>query len=163
MVPPTPSPPLRERLLVLLLRVGAVLTGSALFAALLPTEWMASVHRALGLGAFPESPLTEYLTRSISLLYAAHGGVLFVVSTDVRRYRPLVIYLGWLNIALGAALTAIDLAAPLPLWWTLSEGPWVAISGVVILALAPPPARMARPSGDGAPGLEGGGGGSASD
>lgn len=125
-----------ERLLVALLRLGALLTGSAVFAVFLPAETMAAVHERLGLGAFPDTALTSYLARSLSAMYAFHGALLFILSTDVRRYRKAIVFLGWTTAALGAALLGIDLQAPMPLWWTLAEGPWVIVIGVVLATLA---------------------------
>lgn len=125
-----------ERLLVALLRLGAVLTGSAFFAVLMPEQSMAAVHQSLGLGEFPASPLTSYLTRSLSAMYAFHGALLFILATDVQRYRPAIIFLGWTTAIFGVALLGIDLRAPMPLWWTLIEGPSVIGIGLVLVGLA---------------------------
>ena len=125
-----------ERLLVFLLRVGAVLTGSAFFAIFLPESTMASIHLDLGLGEFPATPLTNYLTRSLSAMYAFHGGLLFVLLTNVRRFRMVILFVGCATAGLGVALTAIDLQAPMPGWWTFAEGPWVVVIGIVLALLA---------------------------
>ena len=125
-----------ERLLVILLRLGGVLTLLAAPMALLPESWMASNHRWLGLGDFPASPLVDYLTRSISCLYALHGGLLLLISTDPRRYAPIVRYVAWANVVLGPALLAIDLHAGMPRWWTLAEGPPLTATGLVLLWLS---------------------------
>jgi hypothetical protein len=124
-----------ERNLVFLLRVGAVLTGSAFFTIFLPEATMASVHENLGLGRFPASPLTNYLTRSLSAMYAFHGGLLFVLSTNVRRFQPVIVFVGWATAALGLLLLGIDLRAPMPGWWVFAEGPWVIAIGLVITGL----------------------------
>lgn len=97
---------------------------------------MAATHRFLGLGDMPDGPLVQYLTRSISGLYAVHGGVMLVASLDVRRYRGVVLYLGAASIAFGTVVTIIDLLAPLPWYWTVSEGPPTAVMGGVIVWLA---------------------------
>ncbi len=76
----------RERTLVLLLYVSGGVMLLAVFAIFLPTEWMATTHRWLGLGEFPASPLVDYLTRSISALYAIYGGLLVLLARDVRRF-----------------------------------------------------------------------------
>ena len=55
----------------------------AFFAIFLPVRWMAVTHEWLGLGEFPASPLVDYLTRSASLLYAWHGGLLLVLSPRI--------------------------------------------------------------------------------
>ncbi|MCP4204584.1 MAG: hypothetical protein GY769_21970 [bacterium] len=130
--PRTPN----ERLLVVLLRVGAVLTGSAFFTMFLPETTMASVHEGLGLGEFPASPLTNYLTRSLSAMYAFHGGLLFVLSTNVRRFKLVILFLGWATAVLGTAFLLIDLHAPMPGWWVFAEGPWVILIGLVIAELS---------------------------
>lgn len=124
-----------ERWLVALLRFGGVLLGSAIFAVFLPGERMAAIHRGLGLGEYPEAPLTAYLTRSLSVMYAFHGGLLLALSTDVRRFRPVLRFVAWATLGLGVALTAIDLHAGMPRWWLLLEGPWVIAVGCLLVWL----------------------------
>ena len=104
----------------------------ATFAIFMPVSWMAESHEWLGMGDFPESPLVDYLTRSISFLYAMHGGLLLLVAGDIQRYRSVLLYLGIVTAAGGVLLTGIDLHAGMPTWWTLCEGPPVALIGVLI-------------------------------
>ena len=118
--------------LVFLLRCGAVLTGSAFLAVFLPVDWMASMHRWLGLGEFPRTPLVDYLARSVAAFYGFHGVLLFVISTDVVRYRSLVWYVAVMNVVFGLMLLAIDIHAGLPAYWTAFEGPPVAIIGILV-------------------------------
>ena len=59
----------------------------------MPTTWIVATHKWLGLGDFPDAPITQYLARSISALYAIFGGLVIVVSTDVRRYVPVIRFL----------------------------------------------------------------------
>jgi hypothetical protein len=124
-----------ERWLVVLLRFGGVLLGTAVLAIFLPDAVMAAIHRRLGLGEYPGAPLTAYLTRSVAALYAFHGGLLLALSTDVRRFRPVLVFVAWATLAFGLALTGIDLHAGLPVWWTLLEGPWVLLVGVLLVVL----------------------------
>jgi len=118
--------------LVLLLRCGAVLTGSAFLAVFLPVDSMASTHRWLGLGEFPRTPIVDYLARSVAAFYGFHGVLLFVISTDVVRYRPLVWYVAAMNVVFGFMLLAIDLQAGLPAQWTAFEGPPVVVIGMLV-------------------------------
>ena len=60
----------QEKALVFLLRICGAIMLSAFATLFLPVDWMAATHRWLGLGEFPESPLVDYLARSI---LAAHG------------------------------------------------------------------------------------------
>jgi hypothetical protein len=124
-----------ERILVLLLRLCGGIMLLAFPAALLPSEWMAAHHVWLGLGPFPAGALVDYLTRSASMLYGIHGGILLVVASRPRRYRSLILYLALMNMVFGAAMVAIDLNAAMPSWWTLVEGPSIFAFGLVMLVL----------------------------
>jgi hypothetical protein len=121
-----------HRPLVLLLRCGAVLTGSAFLALFLPVESMASTHRWLGLGEFPRAPIVDYLARSVAAFYGFHGVLLFLISTDVVRFRPLVWYVAVMNVLLGVTLLAIDVHAGLPAYWIALEGPPVIVIGLLV-------------------------------
>jgi hypothetical protein len=130
------------RLVVLLLRLAGTVTAIAFLATLLPVEFMAKTHRALGLGEFPRAPVVDYLARSVAALYGFHGLLLLLVATDIDRYRPVVWFIAFLNIAFGFMIIAIDLHAGLPRYWTLGEGPPIIAFGVVLAVLMrsiPPP------------------------
>lgn len=124
-----------ERWLIFLLRLGGLLTGSAVLAIFLPEATMASIHQKLGLGEFPAAPLTDYLTRSLSAMYAFHGAILLALSTDIRRYQPVIVVVAWATASMGVILTGVDLWAPMPIWWALAEGPWIVLMGLALLSL----------------------------
>ncbi len=126
---------LHEKILIWILRIGGVMTVLAFPTALLPASTMAEIHAWLGLGSFPDQPITSYRARSLSLLYGFHGVFLLVISTDVRHYRKLVGWMAWLMIGLGPALWAVDLHAGMPAMWTWTEGLPVALIGLVMLYL----------------------------
>jgi hypothetical protein len=126
---------MKLRLLVFLLRSGGVLLSSAFLAVFLPVDWMAAIHQWLGLGEFPRTPIVDYLSRSVAALYGFHGILLFILANNPVRYRPIVRYVGMLNIALGILMTGIDLHAGMPIWWTAGEGPPVFVLGIAILYL----------------------------
>lgn len=124
-----------ERFLKAFLRFFGGVTACAIFATLLPTDWMDATHAWLGLGPLPRAPLTEYLTRSIAGLYAIHGGMLLLASCEVRRYAPLITYLAIADGLFGFVLIAIDIYAGLPWYWTAAEGPGVIVASAIILPL----------------------------
>jgi hypothetical protein len=128
----------RTRILVALLRLTGGVIITAFLAIFLPVDWMASAHRALGLGEFPRAPVVDYLARSIAALYGFHGVLLLLLSRDPIRYRSIVSYVGIMNILFGVIVFAIDLHAGLPIWWTLLEGPPVVMCGILITALNRP-------------------------
>lgn len=102
----------------------------------MPTAWMASTHAWLGLGEMPQSPLVEYLTRSLSLLYATWVPVLWLTAGDVRRYRTLIGVMAWTRFALGVGLLVLDVAVGMPWLWLLSEGPSIMVLSLVVASLA---------------------------
>ena len=124
-----------ERFLVLVLRFSGVVLLLAFAAVFLPVTWMAAAHRWLGLGKFPSFPIVDYLTRSISILYGIKGGLYLLLSTDVRRFRPVIVYSAWAAIGFGLAMLVIDVRAGLPWTWTFGEGPFIILAGVAILTL----------------------------
>ncbi len=124
-----------ERWLVILLWIAGLVMLLAFGAVFLPTEWMAISHRRLGLGDFPASPLVDYLTRSVSALYAIHGGLYLVIASDLRRYSGVLTYVACTNIVFGSLMVAIDLKAGLPWYWILGEGPPVAVFGLLLLLM----------------------------
>ena len=95
-----------ERRLALLVGLAGWVMLLALPAAVMPRRWMADAHEWLGLGAFPETPIAEYLARSTSAMCALVGAVLVVAARHVRRYAPVirVISVGILIAAAGGAL-----------------------------------------------------------
>ena len=73
---------------------------SAIVPVFFPVALMATLHQWLGvggeLGEFPNAPITIYLARSTSLLYAMHGAVMFYVAWQFDRCQLLVPLLGCL-------------------------------------------------------------------
>jgi len=124
-----------ERHLAICLRVIGAASLLAVVAVFMPRAWMAWCHEMLGLGPFPDAPVTEYLARSASLFYALSGGVYVFVSLDVRRYARVVTVLAVATIVCGVVLLSIDMRAGMPWWWTVGEGPFVVAVGIAILLL----------------------------
>ena len=106
---------------------------AALLAVCLPSDGMRAGYEWLRLGEMPEVALFGYLARSTSLLWAVHGAVVVFLTTDIDRYLPVVRFIGWLTLVMGAALIGVDVVERLPLWWTAIEGPVVLVMGGVFL------------------------------
>jgi hypothetical protein len=131
--------PSTSRTRIALLRGYLIVTGLILLTAVpcacLSYSAMDSVHQSLGLGTLPDGPMTLYLARSASVLYASIGPVYLFLARDPMVYSALLRLLGTIKIFLGASLVAIDVAAGLPWFWTAWEGPFVAAWGVGLLLL----------------------------
>jgi hypothetical protein len=113
--------------LVFVLRVTAVVTMSAIGAVVMPRSWMSAIHASLGLGALPDGPIVSYLARSTSAFYFMHGALLWLVSTDLKRFDPVLCLLVWLGIPFAIFLLVLDHRIGLPLCWRLGEGPFVLV------------------------------------
>ncbi len=124
-----------ERLLTRLLRLGGSVMLLAALAVLMPRQWMEAAHEMIGLGPFPDEPVAEYLARTASALYAIHGGMLVLTSFDLRRYSPMILYLGITGCCFAATAAAIDLGTGMPLWWALAESLPVLAMNVAFLSL----------------------------
>jgi hypothetical protein len=122
-------------LLRCLLIFNGVMTLLALSAVFLPTAWMDGFHRNLGLGPLPQGPIVEYLTRSVSALYAAFGSLTLVIAWDLRRFGPLVTWWGVVALVFGGILFWVDTIAPMPDHWKWGEAPYLLLTGAVVLVL----------------------------
>jgi hypothetical protein len=132
---PDPNASWPVRRLVLVLRAGSVLMLCAIPPIFFPMSWMAAIHGRLGLGEFPSGPLVEYLARSASALYAVYGALLWMVSTDTRRFGPLLSFGIRCGVVFGFAMLGIDIKSGMPAHWTLSEGPFIIVFSLLLLFL----------------------------
>jgi hypothetical protein len=106
-----------EQWLALLLRVVGGVCLLALIPLWMPRAWIDSGHRWLGWGPFPESPIAEYLARSVSALSGFYGGLLVALSVDVRRYAPVIHYQAVAIMLLSASGVIVGSWAGMPLWF----------------------------------------------
>ena len=127
-----------DKVLVILLRFGGVIALFALVAVFMPLSWMAATHRWLRLGEMPTGPVVEYLARSLSLMAAFLGALCLVLASDLERYRPLVRFLGAAFALMSLVALGVDLAAGMPWWWTVSDGPPGVVFGALMFYLARP-------------------------
>ena len=125
----------KARWLTVLLRLEGAIEMLAFIAAVMPFRWMALTHRWLGMGELPEFPLLNYLVRSVSILYGFHGVLLWLLATDVRRYRPLIMYATVSYLVAALAITWIDWVSSMPWWWGVGEAGSVLWLGLILLWL----------------------------
>jgi hypothetical protein len=124
------------KILVLILRGSGLLMLAAMIAVGMPFAWMQEIHRGfLGMGHMPDGPIVEYLTRSLSLLYALHGALLVFLARDISRFLPVIKCFAVLGAIFGAIILCLDIAVGLPVYWILGEGPLIIPLSIVILWL----------------------------
>ena len=113
----------------------------ALIFVAAPHSWMRDIHQWVELGEMPNTPVVWYLARSTSAFYAIVGGLFLLVSRDLKRHRPILMYLGWSVTFFGAVLLIIDVSEGMPSSWTLSEGPFSVALGLAMFAFFLRPRR----------------------
>jgi hypothetical protein len=124
----------REAMLVLVLRAVGLCEAAAFAAVLMPRAWMEAIHASMGIGDFPDGPITEYLARSVSFVYGVHGVLLWLLARDPARYRPLIAFTGTAYVLSGIAFLAISLVTRMPLYWTVAEpGACLLVGGMILL------------------------------
>ncbi len=126
----------RDRWLRWFLRITGSVSMLAVVAVVMPHAWMNAIHQRLGMGPLPAEPIVGYLARSTSAFYTVLGGLMWVASFDLTRYRPIVSYVGAAIILLGVALLAVDSVERMPWWWRSFEGPANMLVGAILLALS---------------------------
>jgi hypothetical protein len=124
----------RRVLAWLLYALGGMMAVAFLFVAV-PTSAMASIADWLGVGPLHRSPLTEYLTRSLSAMYGVFGLLHLYLARDVVSHLDVIAVLGWLTVVAGVIQSAIDFTAGMPPLWSWGEGPPTALVGMGYLWL----------------------------
>jgi cell division protein FtsW (lipid II flippase) len=69
------------------------------------------------------------------MLYFIMGGLMVLMSFDLKRYRPAIGYLLGTSLLFGAVLLGVDLYEGMPLHWVVCEGPCIMLLSVVMLML----------------------------
>ena len=111
----------RQRLLVWLLRFAGLVEILAFIAVVMPRSWMETSHTWLGLGEMPDGPLIMFMIRQASYTYGIHGISLWVIASNVERFRLLVLLNGISFLVAGPVFFLIDYTSGMPLWWTVAD------------------------------------------
>ena len=121
------------RLQRLILRVVAVLSCIVLPAVFLPGMAAEKLCWLLGSGRPPQAPLMIYLLGGGCCVYLAVASMLWIMSGDVVRYRPLVIFVGWVYLVCAPILLWIAVQAGMPRWWITMDLLSCLITGPALL------------------------------
>jgi hypothetical protein len=125
----------RQRLQTWLLRVAGSVEILAFVAVVMPRSWMEASHAWLGLGEMPQGAVLMYMIRQASYVYGMHGVLLWILASDVVRYRPLVRFTGFSFLLAAPVFLIIDHTAGMPLYWTVSDTAGCAFFGAALLWL----------------------------
>ena len=124
------------RATIIVLRLLAALQILTASLALIPTASLAKVHAWVGLGPLPESPFLQYVVRGGAFVQGCIGVLIWVMATDVLRYRPLIIATGAIYLACAPVFLLIHLAVKMPAVWCAADTGSCLLTGLVVLTLA---------------------------
>jgi hypothetical protein len=125
-----------QRLLSWLLRITGSVEILAFVAVVMPRSWMEVSHIWLGLGEMPSGPIIMFMIRQASYAYGMHGISLWVLASDVNRFRPLVILNGVSFLLAAPLFFVIDYTSGIPTWWTTVDTVSCAFFGAALLWLS---------------------------
>jgi len=118
------------------LRLIGLLEMLAFIAVVMPRSWMEVSHVWLGLGQMAESSVLMFMIRQASYNYGMHGVFLWIIASDLKRFRPFVLLNGWSFLLAGPIFFFIDYSSGMPWWWSAMDGPSLAFMGAAMLWLS---------------------------
>ena len=101
-------------------------------AAVMPRDWMAAGHEWLGLGDLSSAPAVEAVMRQVSFTYGLHGIGLWLIASDVVRYRPLVVLGAACYLAYGLVFLVTDMSVGMPTVWVVGNGGSCVLIGTLL-------------------------------
>ena len=97
---------------------------------------MEIAHTWLGMGEMPNGPIIMFMIRQASYTYGMHGISLWVIASNVERFRLLVILNGFAYLIAAPVFFLIDHTSGMPLWWTLGDAFGCGGFGAALLLLS---------------------------
>jgi hypothetical protein len=125
-----------QRLQAWLLRLAGAVELLAFIAVVMPRSWMEVAHAWLGLGELPTGPITMFMIRQASYTYGMHAISLFVIASDVERFRPFVILNAISFLVAALVFFLIDHTSGMPWWWALGDTLGCGFFGAALLWLS---------------------------
>jgi hypothetical protein len=118
-----------------LMRISGATEILAFIAVVMPRSWMEVSHRWLGMGEMVSGPLIMFMIRQASYTYGMHGVSLWVLASDVTRFRKLVILNGIAFLLAGPIFFWIDYSNGMPWFWTVIDSFGCGSFGAALLVL----------------------------
>ncbi len=126
------------RLQKIILRIMAVVALPSLPAVFAPQLTVEKLSSLLGFGQPPNAPLLFYMAAGGSFVYLALSAMLWIISCDVVRYRPLVVFTGVVCVIGGPAFWWIDVRVGMPCWWVTMDALSCFLGGLALLWASKP-------------------------
>ena len=104
-------------------------------AVVMPYDQMKAMYEWLGRGEMPPGPVFQSVMRQVSFTYGLHGIAMFLIASDVVRYRPFVLLTAAGYLIAGPTFIAIDSIAGMPALYIAGNGGSCLLVGGVLTAL----------------------------
>ena len=101
----------------------------------MPRSWMEVSHAWLGMGDMPSGPLIMFMIRQASYTYGMHGVSLWVLASDVVRFRTLILLNGIAYLLAAPVFFQIDFTSGMPWYWTVGDSLGCGALGAALLLL----------------------------
>ncbi len=124
-----------------LLRIIAIFMVFDGVAFFLPERWINSLLAWCVLEPMPHAVFLSYLLQGAGYMQIAIGAYIWVIASDVIRYRPLVITTIAIFLVGAPVFYAIDTAIGLPQWWRIMDFVSCFLCGAFPLAFCLWPAK----------------------
>ena len=129
--------PATIRWTVYFLRFIAICQLLAFVAVFLPVRvWLPGWYRWLSLGQTPEvSAVLHYVVGATAFFQGAIGVWLWIMLSDVERYRQLLLATAGIYFVGVPVFYFIDTGAGLPFWWRMYDCVWCFTVGAALVIL----------------------------
>jgi hypothetical protein len=124
-----------RRLQAWVLRLVGTVELFAFGAVVMPGAWMEAHYLRLGLGEMPQGPVFDSVMRQVSFTYGLHGVGMWLIASDVIRYRPFVVLTALGYLLAGPVFLLIDLTAGMPWFWMVGNAGSCLLIGGIVCAL----------------------------
>lgn len=113
--------------------IACLLSGYGLFMPILVLETVANFFKIDSLLP-PDSPLFEYVVRTISAMAVTTGVYLIILALNPMKYPALIPFTGLASIFVGVVCGIAGLAAEIPALWFLGDSLGCLVFGILVLA-----------------------------
>jgi hypothetical protein len=125
-----------QRAAATFLRFVAVLQMLTAGVAIVPLAWIGAWHLWVGLGAMSHDPMLPYVLRTAGFVQGGIGVLLWIMASDVPRYRPLILATAGIYLIAGPTFYFIESIAQIPLFWCMLDSVSCLATGAILLALS---------------------------
>jgi hypothetical protein len=116
------------------IRVSAAVWGLCGVCCFFPIRWINGFFALFGVEPLPQCLPVDLFLRWGILGSLGVAVVLWVVATDVVRYRPLVITIIAFYLIVGVVSYLMEIIIGMPFWWRIMDcGPHLVMGGLILV------------------------------